>query len=420
MSEDRQLSEWRRGWSLVFVSMIGGLVASLHVYSLGVLIGPIEREFGWPRAQITAGLIGYSIITIIFAPMAGMLIDRFGSRRVGIPGMILFCSALALFSAATHTVWIWWGYWLVIAFVATLIKPALWAKAIAGRFEAQRGLALSVMLCGSGVSSTIVPPIAEVLSQQFDWRGAYIGMACVAAVVILPLMFLFLREGEPGDNTRRAERRLQQGLSFKRSVVSWEFARLGLTAILLTAATLGLIINFVPITTSLGLPRPTAIATGTAIGIASIVGRLISGFMLDRWSGPAIGAISCILPIGGVLMLLWGGSEWPWALAAGVAFGLALGAESDILAYLTTRYFGLANYAAIFGLVTGLIALGQGIGPTLGGAVYDLTGGYTVFLWCIMPVFVLAASCVGTLGPYPERTQDSERREHGAPGTAAS
>jgi predicted MFS family arabinose efflux permease len=192
------------------------------------------------------------------------------------------------------------------------------------------------------------------------------------------------------------------GLGLKVSILSWRFLRIALTAILLTSATLGMIVNYVPIATSLGFPRSWAVASTSIIGIASIAGRLITGTLLDRLSGPLIGAVSCTLPIAAALILLGSEGHWIWGVAAAVMLGLCLGAELDVLAYVTVRYFGLANYAAIFGLVTGLIALGQGMGPTIGSMVYDRTGSYEAFLWGVMPVAFFAARCVASLGPYPD------------------
>src|SRR5688572_7826847 len=87
---EAQAGEWRRhGW-IVLPCLAGNLLCSVHAYSLGPMIVPLEREFGWSRAGITGGLLIISIVAVIVAPIVGMVVDRFGARRVAIPGGLLF------------------------------------------------------------------------------------------------------------------------------------------------------------------------------------------------------------------------------------------------------------------------------------------------------------------------------------------
>jgi len=103
-------------WLVVFTSTLALAVSVTHVYSTGLFIVPIETEFGWSRAQITAGLAVVSVISVVFAPFVGMVVDRIGSRRIALPGMILYCTALALLSTTTQSIWHWWAMWGLLAF----------------------------------------------------------------------------------------------------------------------------------------------------------------------------------------------------------------------------------------------------------------------------------------------------------------
>jgi MFS family permease len=124
--------------------------------------------------------------------------------------------------------------------------------------------------------------------------------------------------------------------------------------------------------------------------------------LLDRFSGPLIGAVSFGVPlISAGLWLTYDGSVTS-AVVMAAALGLALGSEIDIIGYLASRYFGLKNYGTIFGTIAGLYALGVGMGPTLAGIAYDRTRSYDIFVWCVIPAFLIAVAMIGTLGRYPE------------------
>jgi MFS family permease len=104
--------------------------------------------------------------------------------------------------------------------------------------------------------------------------------------------------------------------------------------------------------------------------------------------------------VAAVLWLNYDGSVTS-ALIMAATMGFCLGAEIDIIAYLSTRYFGLKNYGTIFGTVVGLVAFGGGVGPTLAGIVYDRTHSYDFFVRCAIPAFLLAALLIGSMGRYP-------------------
>jgi MFS family permease len=396
--------EWRRGWILVLVSMIGMAIATSHIYMTGFFVGPIEKELGWSRGQISAGLLMNSVVGVLFAPFAGRLVDRFGSRRVGLPGVGIYCGAVMLLSATTHAIWTWYSSWLILAIGAVLIKPTLWAAAIARIFDRQRGLAFAVMLCGSGIGSSLLPIIVTHLIGAHGWRATYLLLGGGTALVALPLMFLFLREVGPAKTRqqRTLVREALPGLGVREALLSTRFLRIALSALIMTVTIAGLQVHFVPFVLAKGLHPASAAAAVSCVGIASIVGRLVTGMLLDRFSGPLIGAVSFGVPlISAGLWLTYDGSVTS-AVVMAAALGLALGSEIDIIGYLSSRYFGLKNYGTIFGTIAGLYALGVGMGPTLAGIAYDRTRSYDIFVWCVIPAFLIAVALIGTLGRYPE------------------
>src|SRR5688572_1042070 len=106
--------EWRANWPLVLAGILGMAIGSLHAYSLGVMIAPLEAEFGWKRAQISSGLFITSTIAVIFAPFMGMAIDRLGTRIIALTGVTFYCGALALLSQARDSLWSWQLLWMLL------------------------------------------------------------------------------------------------------------------------------------------------------------------------------------------------------------------------------------------------------------------------------------------------------------------
>jgi predicted MFS family arabinose efflux permease len=146
-----------------------------------------------------------------------------------------------------------------------------------------------------------------------------------------------------------------------------------------------------------GLPRAEAAALVGLFGIAISLGRLVSGYLLDVFRGPTVAFFMFALPASACVLLLLAGDNRMLCGAAIVLVGLAGGAEHDIAAFFTAKYFGRAHYSAIYGLLYALYGLGGGFGPLFAGAVYDSTGSYDIALYGGIAVFLAAATMIGTL-----------------------
>jgi MFS family permease len=410
--DDPSIGEWRQHWIVVFVSMIGLGIGTSHVFYMGIFIAPLEHEFGWTRAEISSGLLMNSIVGIAFSPFVGWVIDRLGTRRVGIPGMAIYCTAIALLSCAGPVVGTWWGLWFLVASGAVLIKPTVWALTVSQRFDRSRALALAIVLSGSGLGATFMPSLVTSLVSNIGWRSTFVAIGAGAALLSLPLLVLFLRDKIRGVSmeVRAATRSKLTGLSIKEGILSTRFLRVALCTILMTMVTAGMGVHFVPFLAQNGFSKTTAASLAGLIGLFSVVGRLVTGFLLDRWNGALVGGLSFSIPIiAAALWLNYDGGMLSAIIAASL-LGLSLGAETDILAYLSTRYFGLQNYGTIYGTVVGLLAFGVGAGPTLAGFVYDKTHSYDLFVWAAIPACLASTFMLTSLGPYPNFAAVAEHR----------
>lgn len=402
-------AEWRQHWTIVLAAMAGVAMSTINSFSLGVFIQPLQDAFGWTRAQISLGPAITAPVVILLAPMIGIAIDRFGPRRIGLIGVVsLFLINIAL-STVGPSIWTWWGAFAVMAIVNLFIQPSIWTSAVSGMFSAGRGLALAVALSGSGIGSLITPFLTYELIARFGWRVGFIGLACFWGAIVIPLIyFLFtsLRDQArvaPGSASRAAP--LPDGRGRGRArLLSRRFVQLALATVLIAWVVMSTVTNLVPLLSSNGLTRGQAAAVSPLLGVASIAGRLLIGFLLDRMKGTLLAALSVCLPILTFLLLLGLPGS---VLAAGVAvfiLGLALGAELDLVSYLTSRYFGLGNFGLLFGTIGGLITLAGALGPLGMNILYDATNSYLTALWVYIPMCLVSALLFLLLGAYPKAT----------------
>ena len=402
--------EWREGWPLPLVSAIGLGIGVAQIYSFGLFIAPLQNAFGWSRTAASSGLTVLSAV-LLLAPVAGTLIDRWGPRRIAIPGMLFYCLALAALSLTGASLWTWWLLWGLIGFGTLTIQPTTWLSAVTSRFDQARGLALSVAMCGSGLAAMILPLVTNHLLLSFGWRGAYMALGGIFAAVSIPLLLLFFRDARdltaksagPGSKSRAPA---AIAIALAEAARSSRFWKLAIVSFLVVAAITALLVHFVSIMTWKGLSRTHAAEMAGLIGIGSIAGRLITGVLLDRINGSIVGAVGFSLPILVLLTLIFMDASMALTAAVALVFGLTLGCEVDVLGYLSSRHFGLRSFGSVFGTFIGLQSLAVGVGPAAAAYVFDRTGSYHLVLVGLIPVFALSAILISSLGAYPARAQD--------------
>lgn len=271
-------------------------------------------------------------------------------------------------------------------------------------------MAIALALCGSSLGMFVAPLVADVLISHYGWRAGYIGLAALFAGMALPMILFFFHDDPvagtetlPTSGVASAEIGISPREAF-RSVRFWSLVAASLIA---SVSVLALVSHLVPLITDTGLKTSIAAAAASMIAITSMLGRLAEGYLLDRFKGPAISAISLLVPSLACLLILFVPPSPGWAFAIALVLGLAVGAEVNIFAYLTSRYFGVRHFGVLFGIVYSMVILGGGIGPLMAGTIFDRTGSYEWVAWTVLPLCIACAALVLTLGPYPERDESA-------------
>jgi len=404
--EGNAADEWRRNWTVVLAACAGMAVASLISYSSGLFIEPMEREFGWSRAEITFGHSIAATAAVICAPFMGIFVDRFGPRRIGIAAVIAICGALALLSQTGPSIWHWWALWLPITIAIILVQPMVWTSSVTGLFSAGRGLALAVTLCGSSIASMTVPRMTLWLIDSYGWRGAWVGLGTIWLIIALPLIWLFFTSAVDRDRTAAPvvpeHTDLPRPSVWASGILTWRFPVLLLAGVSIALVVVTMVVSVVPVLSASGISRGDAAGIAGLVGVTAIFGRLTIGALLDRMDGRIIAAVCVSLPILGIVLLIQMPGSVVAASIAVLIFGFSLGAELDIVAYLTSRYFGRENFGFLFGTIGGCLGFASGNGPVVLNRVYDVTGSYTPALWAAIPICLFSAMLFLCMGRYPQ------------------
>ncbi len=398
-------AEWRGFPMLPFAAMFGYSVSVIHIYGINPYIIPVTTEFGWTRGQFTGAFTFAILIQALLAVPVGMLVDRFGSRKLGLVGVIMVCLAFTVLGRATNDLTTWYLIWGLITLVALPVQATVWTSAVATRFTASRGLAFAITLCGASIAQFAFPPLATKLIGLYGWKTAFLWHGLIWLAIVLPFVFLFFRgardEKVAGNAAQEAPSRALDGMSFAEGLRSSVYVRLLLASLFFTFTIVALNYQFMPILSGWKIEPTKAAWFASLIGLASIVGRLATGYLIDHYRASRVGALVFLLPVIAVLLLLYGQSNAFAPALIAIMLGLTLGAEVDVIVYLTTRFFGLRSFGALYGGLLGALSVGTAIGPLVASQIFDQSGSYDPFFHLAIGLLVIASLLLFSL-PQPK------------------
>ena len=393
---------FRNRWWVVFASVLGLIVGagSINVFAFGVFLKPISDDLGLGRGVISSAAGMTSILSAIASPFFGRMIDKWGIRPVLLPSIVLFALAVAALSFLRASPLYLYLLFPLVGLTSVGQTPAAYSKAISAWFDRDRGLALGVALAGVGLGTAIIPQLSSFLIGSFGWRMAYVGLG--GAIILLALIPATLCIHEPRiDKTRVAAQPATTGLTLREATLhSWRYWALTVAFFLSAAAINGTLTHVVPLLTDRGLSVSVAVGALSMSGIAIVIGRIFSGWCLDKIFGPYVAIAFFLCPLTGII-LLYSGFAGPVPMIGTILCGFGIGAEFDLMAFFVGRYFGMKSFGALYGLMFGISQFGNAVGSNIMGWSYQLLHSYA-------PAFVLfgialLATCVLLLplGPYP-------------------
>jgi MFS family permease len=343
--------------------------------------------------------------------VSGPLADRWGSRRLAIVGMVLTGLGLALASMARSLAEVYTAYGLGVGLgLGCAYVPAL--GAVQRWFSRRRGFASGLAVSGIGFGTLVVPPLASVLIGLVGWRGAYLALGALAAVVGVGMALLIENDprdrglGPDGDAPAPGTASARpSGASVGEAVRSGRF--IGLYAACLSCS-FGLFVPFVhlmPYALDHGVSEAAAVVVLGMIGGGSTVGRFLLGGLADRM-GRRLALISTFVGMA-LALLVWAVASDLWLLAAfALVYGVFYGGFVAVLPALVMDDFGGRNVSSIIGILYTSVAFGTLIGPSAAGFAFDVSHSYLVPILASAGVNALAAGIVVATSRAPALVHD--------------
>ena len=386
-------------WIVVAAFLIAFYQGGFIIYGFTVIFEPIANETGWSYTLISLASSIRGVEAGLLAPVVGILVDRWGPRKLIFVGTIANAAGLLALSYATSLA-MFYTAMVLIALGTTACTSTVLMTTVANWFRKKQGIASGIVMSGFGFSGLLVPLLVWLV-ELYQWRGAMAITAIGMLVLALPLAVLFrhkpeqygyLPDGETEEpamlsNAVNLPRTPEIDISAKEALKSGTFWRLALVyfsfLLLLHATTT----HVMPYLSSIGIPRSTSGLVATAIPLTSIGGRLGMGWLGDKLNQRRVQAVGLAMMGLGMCFFGYAATASAWLLVPFIIlFGFGYGGTGVLRAAMVREYFGRRNFGTIFGLVMGVSILGSITGPPLAGWVYDHWGSYGG-IWFVFAAF---------------------------------
>lgn len=353
-----------------------------YLYTIGAFVPALIADAGYTREQLSLCSLFVAGSTAVCAPFAGMLMDRFGALRIVALSIAGQVAALLLLGASPAQFPVFVACLVLFAALGTGMAPPSFARMITVRFDRARGFALGITVCGLGIMAIVLPIVTTALIQRIGWRFTYVAAAGLVLVLGTVGALLVQSEGTPDQPSLARLRQVRAvGPELRRPLFWFLVAGFMMSAVFSN----GYLLHLILLLRERGFELASAAQMQAVVGVSMLLGRIATGFALDRFSAPLVAAVTFGLCGLGCALLLQ--TDPALVVLATLAIGLAIGAELDLLAYFVSRYFGLDQFGRLYGLAYGLLLVSVGASPLL-ISFMAAKGGYS---------FALTASAAGIL-----------------------
>jgi MFS family permease len=404
MSHQAALSNGRifYGWFVVLAAFAVTFFGFGSAYTFSAFVEVLQRDFGASRGSVSLVFSLAGFLYFGLGIVSGPLADRFGSRPLAVAGMILTGLGLAAASAA-RTLWeVYAAYGLGVGLgVGCAYVPAI--GAVQRWFVRRRGFASGLAVSGIGVGTLLMPPLASLLIEMLGWRGAYLVLGGLVAVMGAGLAVLiendprdrgFGPDGDPQQSGAAPLRR--EGSSVREAIRSRRFIGLYASCLICSFGVFVPFVHLLPYARDHGVAPSSAVLLLGVIGVGSTAGRFFLGGLADRMGRQ----FSLLLMFIGMAfaLLTWVVSVDIWSLAAfAFLYGVFYGGWVAVLPAVVMDYFGGRNVSGIIGVLYTSVAFGTLVGPSAAGFAFDFSHSYTLPILASAGANVVAAAIVAAM-----------------------
>jgi sugar phosphate permease len=376
-------------------------IVGFAFYGLPFFYDFFVRELGWTRAQVTSGnAFAKLVIGPLFGFFAGVVIDRFGPRRLMLVG-ILLAGLAPIGLGGTTTLVAFYAFYLMNALGYVTGGPLPNQVMLSRFFDAGRGRAMGIAYLGIGVGGALVPLLAHALTEAFGWRTALQILGVLMIAIAFPLAF-FVRDERPsqsasGPDAARAMAAAGGTDSILDVLRQPAFYLLALGSMASIGAVGGTTQNLkLYFAMDRGMAQGSVAELISLVLVGSIAGRLLMGFLADRWSKKRV-MLLVYLIVALTIPLLWAAPSPATLRVAAVLFGIGLGGDYMIIPLMAAELFGLRRMGRVMGIVLTADGVAEAVVPMAVAALRDRSGSYGPGFALLVGLAVLGAVAVSLL-----------------------
>jgi MFS family permease len=349
---------WRSLLGCTIAASVG--TVGLNAYTSGAFLPELVAKAGYSREQLSFATLLLSGTVALVVPFVGQAVDQWGAFRIIVFAVI--GEVLGFFLLGTVPAGFAWhaSAMVLLALLGAGTTPPGFSRIVTSHFDRRRGLALGLMISGLGVTAITAPMLLTGVIARLGWRGGYLFLS-VLVLSFGAVGLLLIRKDRPPARAHSmpAVSRSGNWSALKRPLY-W-YILLCFAAPALFGA--GFLLYLISILRERGFSPVQAAQIQALVGFAIIAGRLVSGLAMDRLFAPYVAAAAFLITALGTTLLL--SSQAPLLCLAALGIGLTIGAELDILAFILSRYFGLASFGRLYGLAYSVMILAGGCSPVL-------------------------------------------------------
>jgi len=366
-------------------------------FGFSIFTPRLEESLGWGRGDMMVAFSVYTLVAGLSSPFAGRFVDRYGIKRVIVAGSLLTGAGFVILGF-TQSLWQFYVGYILFGIGHSAAHNVAPITLVANWFKKRRGTAVGISATGVGAGGLIVAPlIGGWLIPAFDWNGAYLALAIMNLVPVIPLT-LWLVKDKPSDmglhpdgiQTVEAENEAQtpivEGVPLREALGSSKLWLMAAVYMIFGIGATAILQNQVPFLEDVGYPALMAAGALGGVGLGSLIGKFVFGWLCDRIPPQVACAISFSLGVGGsiILMTVQPSSSLVLIWVYAILFGLGVGGWLPTMTMLVGANYGLTYYATIFGFVFMAHSIGNAIGPVTAGYMFDALGNYrlafTIFI----------------------------------------
>ncbi len=396
------------GWRIAAASFtILFVIVGIVYYSFPVFYPSLIESFGWSRAQATAGFF-YSLLLVgpVFGVSAGFLIDRYGTKRILLAGL-LSAGAAFLGFAFMQSLSAYYIFYFMQTIGYVVAGPIPNQVLISQWFRRMRGRAMGLAYVGAGIGGAVAPVLAQYLIRNYGWRTAMLALGIGIFAVLIPVTLVLVKDrpadlglqpdGAPAPAPASAAPDPQASpVQLRDAVRTRAFWMILLGSALSIGAVGGVIQHLQLFLRDQGFLPEHAARVASFLLVSSIVGRLIMGYLADRFPKKYV-MLGAFLMVGCSIPLLYYVRVPNVVYLFAFVFGFGMGADYMLIPLTTAHCFGVASLGRLMGIILTTDAVGQAFTPVLVGRIFDVTHSYNLGFALLIAAALLAAGAAARI-----------------------